>query len=435
MSTELVGVFSLVAIVGLVLLRVPVAVAMGLVGTIGYGLVDHWSAALDRLGNTPFELSEGYTLSVVPLFMLMGAVASRSGMSQDLFRATNSLFAGWRGTAAMATVGACAGFGSICGSSLATAATMSRIAIPEMRSLGYDERLAAGAVATGGTLAILIPPSVILIVYAVMAQASVAQLFAAALLPGIVLTALHVLVIWALCRWRPDLAPPPPARLSWSERLRSIARMWQIAALFAVSVGGIYIGLFSPTEAAAVGCLGAMLMGVVTRRIGYRDLGAALVETVRTTAVLFFIVIMAFVYAYFLILTHLPQGLVGFVSALHLSPLAVMVLLIAFYLVLGCFLDSLGMILITVPVFLPLVLGLGYSPVWFGVLVVLVVEIGLITPPIGMNLFVIRAQQPDISIASLYRGVLPFLTADAVLIALLFVFPSLALWLPKFLFG
>ena len=434
-ATEWIGLLSIFAIVTLVLFRIPVAVAMGLVGTIGYAIVDDWSAALNRLGNTPFELAEGYSFSVVPLFLLMGAVAARSGMSGDLFRSANAMFAGRRGTVAMAAVGACAGFGAICGSSLATAATMSRIAIPEMRRLGYDERLAAGAVASGGTLGILIPPSVILIVYAVIAQESVALLFAAGLIPGLVLTALHVVVIWALVTRRPELAPAAHRQPGWRERLRDVAAMWQMLVLFVISVGGIYVGLFSPTEAAAVGCLGAIALGFATRRIGIRAIVESLGETVRTTAVLFFIVIMAFIYAYFLVLTRLPQSLVEFVTALGWSPLAVMLLVIAFYLILGCFLDAIGMILITVPVFGPMVIGLGYDPVWFGILVVLVVEIGLITPPVGMNLFVIRAQQPDISIATLYRGVLPFLSAGAILIALLLAFPRLALWLPQVLYG
>jgi C4-dicarboxylate transporter DctM subunit len=433
--TELIGVVSLFAIVLLVMLRVPVAIAMGIVGTVGYALVDTLSAALNRVASTPFELSEGYSLSVVPLFLLMGAVAARSGMSQDLFRAANGLFSGRRGTVAMAAVGACAGFGAICGSSLATAATMSRIAIPEMTRLGYDERLASGAVASGGTLGILIPPSVILIVYAVIAEASVAELFAAGLIPGIVLTALHVVVIWGLCRFRPALAPPAGEPMPLRQRLRDIGAMWQMVVLFLISVGGIYVGLFSPTEAAAVGCLCAILLGFVTRKIDWRQLIRALGETVETTAVLFFIVIMAFVYAYFLVLTRLPQSLVELVTALELAPLAVMLLLILFYLVLGCFLDSLGMILVTVPIFLPLVLGLGYDPVWFGILVVLVVEIGLITPPVGMNLFVIKAQQPDIAIGTLYRGVLPFLSAGVALIVLLLAFEDLALWLPRWFFG
>lgn len=435
MAAEWAGVLSIVAIIGLVVLRVPVAIAMGLVGTLGYWALDDLSAALNRLGNTPFELAEGYSLSVVPLFLWMGAIASRSGMSRDLFRAANGFFSGSRGTAAMAAVGACAGFGAVCGSSLATAATMSKIAIPEMRRLGYDERLAAGAVASGGTLGILIPPSVILIVYAVIAQESVAQLFAAGLIPGIVLTALNVTLIWLLCKWRPALAPAAGGAQPLRERLRDLGATWQIAFLFLLSVGGIYAGLFSPTEAAAVGCLGAIVLGLATRRIGPGDLLDSLAETVRTTAVLFIIVVMAFVYAYFLVLTQLPQSLVDWVELLELSPLAVMLLLIVFYLVLGCFLDSLGMILITVPVFLPLVTGLGYDPVWFGVLVVIVVEIGLITPPVGMNLFVIRSQQSDIPIGTLYRGVLPFLSAGLILIALLIALPALALWLPGVLYG
>ncbi len=435
MSPEWIGAWSVVALIALVLLRVPVAIAMGLVGLVGYALVDDWSAALNRLGNTPFELAESYSLSVVPLFLLMGAVAARSGMSRDLFAATSAVFAGRRGTVAMATVGACAGLGAICGSSLATAATMSRIAIPEMRRLGYDGRLAAGAVASGGTLGILIPPSVILIVYAVMAQDSIAQLFAAGLIPGLVLTALQIGVIAALLRVRPELAPAAGERLRLAERLKALGGMWQILVLFAVSVGGIYAGIFSPTEAAAVGALLAIALGFALRRLTVGNLLDAFTETVRTTAVLFLIVIMAFVYAYFLVLTHLPQSLVELVQGLELSPLAVMLLLVAFYLVLGCFLDSLGMILITVPVFLPLVLGLGYDSIWFGVLVVVVVEIGLITPPVGMNLFVIRAQQPDLAIGTLYRGVLPFLAANGLLVALLLAFPELALWLPRVLYG
>jgi tripartite ATP-independent transporter DctM subunit len=425
----------MIVMVAMIMLRVPVAIAMGLVGFVGYAIVDDWSSALDRLGNTPFELAEGYALSVVPLFMLMGTIASRSGMSQDLFRAANGLFSGRRGTAAMAAVGASAGFGAICGSSIATAATMSRIAIPEMLKLGYDPRLASGAVASAGTIAILIPPSVILIIYAVMAQDSVAHLFAAGLLPALVLTLLHLIVIWALCRWKPELAPPAEAKMTWAERLQSLGAMWRIVVLFGISVGGIYAGFFSPTEAAAVGSLAAIVIGVGSGRIGRADLLASLMETVRTTAVLFFIVTMAFVYSYFLILSHLPQSLVAWVTAAQLSPLVVMVLLVLFYLVLGCFLDSLGMILITVPVFLPLVLGLGYDSIWFGILVVVVVEISLISPPVGMNLFVIRAQQPQISTATIYRGVMPFLAADAALIVLLFAFPGLALWLPKFFFG
>jgi tripartite ATP-independent transporter DctM subunit len=433
MSTELFGLISIVGLIGLVMLRVPVGVAMGMAGLVGYGTMDSWDRALNRLGNTPFELSNGYSLSVVPLFLLMGAVAARSGMSGDLFRAANALFTGRRGTLAMASIGACAGFGAVSGSSLATAATMSRIAIPEMKAHGYHDQLSTGAVASGGTLGILIPPSVILIVYAIIAQSPVEELFAAGLIPGLVLAGLHIVAVWAICRLRPDWAPITP-RVAGMERLKEIARMWEMVVLFVISIGGIYIGLFSPTEAAAVGAALALLLGFGTRRLTGRGAIDAVMETVRTSAMLFFIVIMAYFFAYFLVQTRLPQGLVGWVQEMGFGPFTVILLLIAFYLVLGCFLDALGMILITVPIFLPLIIALGFDPIWFGVLVVVVVEVGLITPPVGMNLFVIRAQQPDIPLMTLYRGILPFLGADAVLIALLLAVPGLATWLPSVLF-
>jgi tripartite ATP-independent transporter DctM subunit len=431
-TPELVGIASLAAVVVLVLLRLPVAIALGTVGVVGYAAIDGWERALNRLGNTPFDIASGYGLSVLPLFLLMGAVAARSGLAADLFRAANALFAGLRGALAMAAVGTCAGFGAICGSSLATAATMTRIAVPEMRRFSYDLRLATGAVASGGTLGILIPPSIILVIYAIIAQESVAALFAAALVPGIILALLHVIVVWAVCRLRPGYAPVSPP-LDRRMRLREVTGVWQVVLLFGVSVGGIYAGVFSPTEAAAVGALGAILLGLATRRIGRQGLAESLVETARTTAALLFIVVAAFIYAYFLVQTRLPAGLTDWVAGLALGPTATMLILIGFYLVLGCFIDALGMILITVPVFLPLVIAIGYDPVWFGVLLVIVVEVGLITPPVGMNLFVIRAQQPDIPVTTLYQGILPFLAAHAVLILLLLAAPPIALWLPGLL--
>jgi len=433
MSPEIIGLISVVGLIALVLLRIPVGVAMGVAGLLGYAGLDGWHRALNRLGNTPFELSNGYSLTVVPLFLLMGAVAARSGMSRDLFRAANALFTGRRGTLAMASIGACAGFGAVSGSSLATAATMSRIAIPEMKRYGYHDRLSTGAVASGGTLGILIPPSVILIVYAIIAQTPVEELFAAGLIPGIVLAFLHIVVVWLICRARPDWAPATP-RIRGLERLAEVARMWEMLVLFLVSIGGIYVGLFSPTEAAAIGAALAIALGFTTGRLSPRGAMEAVVETVRTAAMLFFIVIMAYYFAYFLVLTRLPQGLVEWVQEMGFSATIVILLLIGFYLILGCFLDALGMILITVPVFLPLVIALGFDPIWFGVLVVVVVEVGLITPPVGMNLFVIRAQQPDMPLATLYRGIVPFLGADAALIILLLLFPALATWLPGLLF-
>ncbi len=431
MSAGIIGLISIFVLIALVLLRMPVGVALGIVGVVGYAIVDGWSPALNRLGNTAFSLAQGYSLSVVPMFLLMGAVASRSGMSYDLFRAANGLFAGRRGTLAMATIGACAGFGAICGSSLATAATMSRIAIPEMLRYGYRESLATGVVASGGTLGILIPPSVILVVYAIIAQESVAELFAAGLLPGITLAALHVLVIVGWCHWIPDAAPVSPT-MSPVARLRNLLGMWQMVVLFGVSVGGIYVGLFSPTEAAAVGALGAIVLGTVMGRLSRADIGAAMLETVRTTAILFFIVIAAFIYSYFLVQTRLPTMLVDWVGGLGLAPMLVMLIIIGFYVILGCFLDAMGMILITVPVFLPLVTGLGFDAVWFGVLVVVVVEIGLITPPVGMNLF-LSAMRFKKTLPYVYRSVIPMLLVLLAGVLLITYVPILTLALPGLL--
>ncbi|MDJ0950190.1 MAG: TRAP transporter large permease [Alphaproteobacteria bacterium] len=433
MSPQIIGLLGFAALMVLILLRVPVAVALGLVGVAGYAAIDGWERAFLVLGATPFDLASGYSLSVVPLFILMGVVAARSGMSRELFAAANAQFAGRRGALAMATIGACAGFGAICGSSLATAATMTRIAVPEMRRYGYDERLAAASVASGGTLGILIPPSVILVIYAIIAEESVPQLFAAALIPGVLAALLHVAVIWILVRIRPELAPPSPV-MPWRERLAAIAGMWKIGVLFFLAVVGIYLGWFSPTEAAAVGAFGAIVIAAATRAITLKELVGAFLETVATTAMLFFVVLGAFLFAYFVVQTQLPVALVAWVEGLDLAPALVILALVVFYIALGCYLDSISMILITVPVFLPLAVHLGYSPVWFGILLVVVVEVGLITPPVGMNIFVIRAQLPDIPLGAVYRGIVPFLAADAALVLLLLAVPAVALWLPGVLY-
>jgi tripartite ATP-independent transporter DctM subunit len=430
LSPEVIGLIGLFAVLVVIFLRIPVAVALGVVGTLGYAAVDRWSTALDALGETPFDVGVSYSLSVVPLFILMGAIATHSDMSKELFAAANAVFSGRRGALAMATVGACAGFGAICGSSLATAATITKVAVPEMRRYGYDEQLATGSVASSGTLGILIPPSVILIIYALIAEESVPQLYAAALVPGLLLAALHIVVIWIVLRVRPEWAPVV-APMPWRDRLRALSGMWKLALLFLLAVGGIYLGWFSPTEAAAIGAFGAIVIAAATRTLTLGQFVAALLETVWTTAMLFFIVVGAFIFARFMVLTQLPLGIVTWSHEFGLTPLTAILLIIVFYIILGCFLDSISMVLITVPVFLPLVVQLGFSPVWFGILLVVVVEVGLVTPPVGLNLFVIRAQVPDIPLATVIRGIIPFLGADAALIGLLIAAPSLALWLPS----
>jgi len=433
MSNETIGLLGFVALLLAILARLPIAMALLLVGLGGYAAMDGWRLAILTLGGVPFELAQGYSLSVVPLFILMGAVASRAGMSRELYQASHAVFSG-RGALANATIGACALFGAVCGSSLATAATMARVAVPEMRHFGYSATLAAGSVASGGTLGILIPPSVILVLYAIIAEASVPELFAAALLPGILLALLHIVVVKGWVWLQPSVAPPAGDAMAWSARLRAVLGMWKLAVLFLLAVGGIYLGWFSPTEAAAVGAFGAIVIALLTRTLDWHGLWGALDETIRTTAMLFFVLVGAFLFARFVVITRLPMTLTETVLGWDLPDLGVLLLMVGFYVILGCFLETVSMILITVPVFLPLILEMGLSPVWFGVLVVVVAEVGLITPPVGLNIFVIRNQLPNLPLSVLFRGVLPFLLADAVLIVLLLALPGVALWLPGWLY-
>lgn len=431
MIPQLIGLTGIAVLVVMILVRIPVAAALMIVGLGGYWAIDGARTALFTLGEVPFNIAQAYSLSVVPLFLLMGVVAARTRMASELYTAANALFAGMRGGLAMGTVGACAGFGAICGSSLATASTMTRVSIPEMRKYGYSDALAAGVVASGGTLGILIPPSIILIIYAIIAQESVPVLFAAAILPGLVLTALHIVALWVLARIRsddiPDEAPP-------SGGWRAVLGLWKTVLLFGVVIGGIFAGFFSPTEAAAIGAAMAILLGFATRQLDLRALALSFGETIRTTGTLFLIVLGAFMFAAFMVQSRIPATLGDWIVARELSPLAIILFLALVYLVLGCFLDSISMILITVPVFLPIVEAVGFSPVWFGIFLVIVAEIGLITPPVGLNIFVIRSQAPDIPLSAIYRGILPFLVVQLIGVAILIALPGLALWMPRWLY-
>ena len=434
MSSEVLGALGMIVMFVLVILRVPIAVSLGVTGVVGYAILDGWGTAMKVLGRTPFDLSAGYALSVLPLFILMGAVAGHSGMSRELFAAANAFFSGRRGALAMATVGACAAFGTISGSSLANAATMSRIAVPEMMKYGYDPRVACGSVAAGGTLGILIPPSIMFVLYAIAAEQSLAQLYAAGLIPGLVLTALLIGVIWTMGRLRPGWMPVTPS-MSWRERVSALADVWKLAILFFLAVIGIYLGLFSPTEAAAVASFGAIVIAVACRQLTWTQFVDSLIETVRTTAMLFFILICAFLFGYFLVRTQLPAGLAEWVKGFDPPGWVVIFFLILIYTILGCVLESISMLLITVPVFLPLIQAFGYDPVWFGVFVVAMIELGLLTPPVGLNVFVIHQQIPEIPLETAFRGVVPFISANAVLVFLLLAFPAIALWFPRFLYG
>ena len=434
MSPALLGVTGVLILFALLILRVPVWIALVLVGFVGNVVVLGWPGTFALAGTTPFDTSSAYTLSVVPLFILMGEVASGSRLSGELFEAARKILSGFRGGLAVATLVASACFGAVSGSSVANAATMTRMALPELRKAGYDDGLATGCIAAGGSTDILIPPSIILVIYAAIAELSVPKLFAAGLLPGIVLTVLYIGVALAVSYVKPHYAPSGES-FPLRERIAALKDPWQFLVLFLVTIGGIYAGVFSPTEAASIGAFGAIVLGLVGRRLTFAELIRTIENTVVISGALFVIIIGANLFSSFIVQTRMPDLLLEGAQALNLSGLMVMLLIILGYIVLGCFLDGIGMVLITVPVFQPLITKFGYDPIWFSIVVVIMVEVGLIHPPVGMNLFVIQAQAPDLKILSIYRGIVPFLIAPLILIVLMFLFPELALWLPRVLYG
>jgi len=431
-SAGLIGLLGVVLLLVLIFARVPIAIALAASGLVGYAAIDGWAPALKMFGRVPFTLASAYSLSVIPLFILMGAVAARGNMAKELFNAVNGLFAGVRGALANATIGSCALFGAICGSSIATAATFSKVAIPEMRRHGYDPAFAAGAVASAGTLDVLIPPSVLLAIYCIVAEQSLPKLYAAAFIPGFVLAGLYVIVVWVVAWLKPDWIPKV-AGMTLRARLRASVGMWKLGILFIFAVFGIYLGWFSPTEAAAVAAFAAIIIAFATRAMDWNGLVDALLESVYTTASIFFIVVGAFIFSRFIVLTQMPNDLAHWVQGAGLAPAFVLLAVMFLYLLLGTFLDEVSMILITVPVTLPLVYGLGYDGVWFGIFVTVMCTIGLISPPTGMTVFVIQAQHPEIPVARIYLGTLPFLVADFVLVAILIAVPQMVNWLPNWL--
>lgn len=433
MTTSMIGLVVVISLFVILFLRMPVWIALMICGVLGNTILSHFSVAAAVAGTTAFDTASNYGLSVIPLFILMGEVATNSRLSAELFRAARVILSGMPGGLAVATIGASGAFGAVCGSSVATAATMTRISLPEMRSAGYDEGFAAASVAAGGSLGILIPPSIILVIYAAIAEQPLPQLFAAAFIPGIVLMLLYILVALVISIRSSESAPTdPPASLR--QRLAALREPWQFLLLFICTIGGIYAGVFSPNEAAAIGAFGAILLGFLGRRLTLPALAHSLKVTAITSCVLFTIIIAATIFANFVVQTKLPNLLLSGAQALGLAPWAVMTLIVIIYIIMGCFLEGIGMVLITVPVFLPVVMSFGYDPIWFSIIVVIVVELGLIHPPVGMNLFIIQAQMPDVNIKRLYVAILPFLLAPFALILLLFAFPGLALWLPKLLY-
>jgi tripartite ATP-independent transporter DctM subunit len=427
-SGPLAGAIGFAAVVALIALRVPVAIAMGIVGTLGYGLVNGWSTLGFVLGRAPFEAVFPIGLSVLPLFILMGVFAAHGGLSRSLYGFVSALIGHFRGGLALATVGACAIFGAVCGSAIATAATMGRVAMPEMRRAGYDDRLSSASVAAGGTLGVMIPPSILFVIYGLMTEQSIGKLLAAGILPGILGTLLYMAAIgWSTAR-NPKLGPPG-RRANWPERLQAARDVWQVALLFGLVLGGMYWGWFSPTEAAAVGAFGAIVLAWAGGKLRRAGFFSAIKESATTIGMIFMILIGAGIFNYFIDTTGLTDAMVQWIKELGLRPWWVMFLLMVMYIILGALMDELAMMLLTVGPVFKLIVALGFDPIWFGVMFVTVCEIGMIVPPVGINLFVIQGVT-GLPLATIVRGITPFVVVDCIRLLLISLVPALATWLP-----
>jgi C4-dicarboxylate transporter DctM subunit len=418
---------------------VPIAFSMLIVGFAGMAIVNTTGAALASVGQTAFDSAINYELSVVPLFVLMGNFVTRAKLSEELYAASNAFLGHRKGGLAMATIVACGGFGAVCGSSLATAATMAKVAMPSMRKYGYDDGLAAGAIAAGGTLGILIPPSVLLVLYGILTETSVGKMFAAGIIPGIIGVIGYIIAVRTVISIWPHLGPKGE-RMPWRQRFIALRGVWGVILLFAFVMGGIYAGIFSPTEAAGVGAFGAFLFTLARRLMTWKILYEVLRESAVTTAMLFTVLIGALVFANFVNITDFPPALLKFASGFKDDPWLVIVAILVIYVLLGCVFESLSMVLLTVPIFFPLVLSLapGFGlttvevSVWYGIVVVVITEISLITPPVGLNVFVLRTVMPDVKTSTIFRGVTPYWMADLFRLGVIVGFPSLSLWLPSF---
>ncbi len=429
MAGEVAALLGFASLFGLMLLRVPIGISMILVGFTGFAMVIGLKPSLSQLSSVPIRVATDEVFGVVPLFILMGTLATLSGMGSELYKASHSWVGHLKGGLAMATILACGGFAAICGSSVASAATLGKIALPEMQKFGYKQTIATGTIAAGGTLGILIPPSVVLAIYGIITEQDIALLFIAGLIPGLLAVLLYLLLILGMARIDPSTAPGV-GKFHLREAVWSLRGVWAVMVLFCFVIGGIYFGIFTPTEAAAMGAGGTLILTWLRGTMNFKKMMQALIESTRMTGAIFVIAIGAVLFGRFLTVTRTPQDLASFVGSLDWPTGAILLLVIVGYLVLGMFLDSLAIILLTVPIIYPVMTQLGYDPIWFGILLVMVIEIGLITPPYGMNVFVLKSVSPEISLSTIYRGVMPFVLTDFVRVLLIVLFPFLVLWLP-----
>ncbi|MCC5989204.1 MAG: TRAP transporter large permease [Pararhodobacter sp.] len=429
MEPYVIGLLGLALMLGMIFLHVPIGVAMGLAGVFTFGMIrGNFGPALTLFGTETVGKVASMELAVVPLFLLMGAFATVGGLSSDLYRIASAFVGHVRGGLAVATIGGCAGFGAVCGSSIATATTMTRVALPEMSKRNYSERLSTGSIAAGGTLGMLIPPSIILVLYGVLTEQFVKTLFVAALIPALLAVALYVVTIWVVVWRNPELAPPGDAA-PWREAWAALANGWAAILLMITVTGGIYAGIFSVNESAAVGAFMAFLIALLRGRLTMARFWSALRDTAATTSMIYLMIIGASIFTYAITLSGLPEMMVSGIRDTGLPGIWVVVLLMVMYIILGSIFDTISSMVITIPFVFPLILGYGFDPIWWGILTVMVIEIGMITPPIGMNVFVMKAMLPRTTLRTIYAGITPFLVADVVRLVLVIAFPALALWL------
>jgi len=434
MSTDAVAIIGFLSLFALMLLRVPVGMAMGLVGVSGFGYLVGGAPALKLVGQTSMRTVTDYTFGVIPMFLLMGTFVSNSGMSRELFKTANGFVGHLRGGLGFATVAACGGFAAICGSSVATAATFSAVAYPEMRRFGYPQSFATGVIAAGGTLGAMLPPSTVLAVYGIITEQDIGKLFIAGIVPGILAISMYFITIMAIGYVQPHFLPSGQ-RVSWRESAAGLKNIWAPTLLFIFVIGGLYglpfLPRFTPAEAGGVGATGAFLIGLLTGRLDKERILASLLQATRTAAAVFTVLIGALIFGYFLTITQTPQKVTEFLTGLGLGSYGVLALIMAMYLVLGCLMDAMAMIILTVPIIFPVITHLGFDPIWFGVIIVMTVELGLIHPPVGMNVFVIKSVVKDVSFATIFVGVVPFIITDLIRLVILIALPTVALWLPS----
>lgn len=438
MSPFIIGVFGIVVMVLLFLTNMPVAYVMATIGLIGFSVVSSLKGGLNLLAKDFYEVFSNYDLTTVPLFILMGQMAFNSGISRRLYNTAYKFLGGIRGGLSIATVSACTAFGAVCGSSAATAATMATVGLPEMKRFNYADELSAGSVASGGGLGMIMPPSVVLIIYGILTEQSIGKLFVAGIIPAIVVTFLFIITILIWCALRPDQGPKGE-RFSWKARFHSLLDLSETLLVFALVMGGLFFGLFTPTEAAAVGVAGVLLVSLLHRQLTWKNFMEAIFDSLRTSCMVMMLIAGAVIFGKFMAVTRIPFEIASWIGGFNLSNLIVFTMVVGVYFLGGCFMDSLALVMLTVPIFYPLILSIGYDPIWFGIIIVMVTEMGVITPPVGINVYVVYGVSRSlpgggIKLEDIFKGIFPFLAAVVVGIILFMIFPQLVLWLPNLLY-